>query len=131
MTEDNALRDMETTFLESWDTMEAFYTDLKDTERFPWIVPTRQLIAAMRERGYDKRTRGARLFDAFVLARSRQPVLREGQQYIIVALGDPQGTMHLSYMEFGEALCHVEVARIAWAAELEALLARLLERPID
>jgi hypothetical protein len=65
-------------FIKSWDSMEEFYRELD----FPVKKQVAALMAAMRERGYDRKFRAGQSLLSLILSRSRRHGLRSGQRSI-------------------------------------------------
>lgn len=128
MADEHHLDEIELEFLASWDWIEHFYTP-DDFESYPWLKPISDVIAELRRRGYDRKLRPGHSLEMLILSRSCEHGLRKDQATISFLLRD-YGGMWVRYWDNGLKtelnLEHVEIT-----PEVDALLQRLLEKPIN
>jgi hypothetical protein len=129
MTSQDERNAVEKDFLKSWDRIETFFRDGKSIHSFPYLKPILNLIAELRDRSYDKQLRAGQRMTVFILSRSREHGLRDGQASLAIYV-NPDGSMTVRYWENGFET-EVEMARVELTSEFEELLARLLKQPID
>lgn len=115
-------RPVEGEFLVSWDEVEKFYRRLP-----PPAEKMLQLIADMRQAGYDKMLRAGTSLWRLVVSRSRRHGLRTDQPWIGFAIRGNDMDV-LVNMDGEEMLSGLE---IAFTSRIDARLKRLAEKTID
>jgi hypothetical protein len=120
---------IQTEFSASWDRMEQFFAWHSALSGGEWLKPMLNLIATLRQQGYDRQFRAGQSLDAFVLSRSKEHGLRSEQPRVAVVL-NPEGGMTVAYQD-GSGLHEITVDQVELTPEVEALLQRLLAHPID
>jgi hypothetical protein len=130
LTLDNDQAAIETDFIESWDLMQSVYEQHRDYGSTSFNPQARlSLISELRKRGYDRHfLAGSQLFN-FILSRSRLEGLRQEQARVYFNI-DQQGRMTAEYQHRDTKIL-LEFDRVEVTNELEQLLARLREHPID
>ena len=132
MNSDNEQQAIEKKFLASWDKMEQFYTDLNAYNGWEWLKPIHGLIAELRKRGYDKQLHARLSMFALSLSRLRKyGILRPEQGLLTIDLYRKDGGMTVTYFESPKPIIEIEVDRVELTPEVEQLLLRLLNQPID
>lgn len=119
---------IEQEFVASWDKIETLYRRYVDNGRSRF-KPLCALITELREKGYDKRFRAGTQLSCFVLSRSREWGLRKDQASVGIC-ANSDGSMVLQYSKDTNA-SEIEIERIALTEELQELLDKLLQAPID
>ncbi len=119
---------IEKAFLESWDRIERHFTNYR--VHWNWLASIHSLIAELRKRGYDHQLRAGQAMVTFILSRSREHGLQNGQSHIWFDL-NPDGGMKITYIENNQKTNEFEVKRVELTPEIETLLQRLLAQPID
>jgi hypothetical protein len=122
-------KNAESEFLVSWDEIERFYDNLLSHEGWEWVKPIRSFISDLRKQGYDKKFRAGQSVWIFILSRSIEHGLREGQHSLSI---QPQrtGSMILEYRA-PERTTSVEVSQIVFCAELKQKLDLLEKQSIN
>ncbi|MBI5928604.1 MAG: hypothetical protein HY862_04805 [Chloroflexi bacterium] len=114
-------------FLDSWDSMEKVFS----AERhLVWLNEMSKVIKQLRERGYDRKFRAGQSLTAFIISRSIRHGLRNDQAKVYFD-PRPDGTMRVSYQKRPNPDIVIEVDRMELTPEIEPLLQKLLEQPID
>ena len=108
-------------FVQSWDTMERFYDEIK----YPLAPEANRFIAQMRARGYDKTLRAGQSMWTFVLSRSRRHGLGRNQTSICF-------DFHAGGMDISTDLDHEQKTYpIELTPEVDALLQKLEAQKVD
>jgi hypothetical protein len=116
-------RGVEGEFIESWDSMERMYEEMQ-SKLGPAI---RAFLADLRQRGYDSKLRAGQSMWTFIVSRSRRHGLRRGKPFIEFRFQD-EGMQILGSMG---GIFKLSRKSIAFDHEIEQLLTRLLQEPID
>jgi len=111
-------------FITSWDSTEQFY---KEMVKASFSSEVLELIAQMRQRGYDKTLRAGTSLYSLVVSRSRRHGLRAEQPRIIFCFRG--NSMDIDANFNGEA--KLSCPKIGFTAEIDALLKRLETKDID
>jgi hypothetical protein len=130
VTSENTLNSVENQFFSSWDRAEQLRTELFSVSGWEWMIPLWNLIAELRERGFDKHFRAGFSMHRFVLSRSQKYGLRNNQSCLLIDT-HRQGGMTLEYFETPDVRMEAKVDRVALTSELEQLLIPLMTQPID
>jgi len=115
---------VEDIFYLSWSRLEVFFSF---HERKHPII---DLIAQLREEGYDRRLHVGRQLHAFVLSRSLNHVLRPEQPRLILEL-QTHNALYVWYYRAPDVKIELDVTPIELTPALEALLMHLVAHPID
>jgi hypothetical protein len=110
-------------FVKSWDSIERFYDDM----HFPFVPKVRNLIAEMRQKGYDKSLRAGQSLWSLIVSRSRRHGLRHDQPMIAFCFGNDGMEVHASLDEQVTVKCQ----QIGFAPKIDALLKKLEATDID
>jgi hypothetical protein len=113
---------IEKEFAASWDNPETFFGRFNQTK-------VCDLIADLKERGYNKQLRAGTSVARFILSRSREWRLRREQPRLMIT-GNGKGGMIMEYRE-GDYWTQAETARFEFTPELQEFLDKLLKHPID
>ncbi len=119
---------LEAELLASWDRMVRFYEDdfLVD-DNWRWLTPMRDLVVQLREAGYDRSLRAGQSLMNFIVSRSRDHGMRDGQPSVMFQPARAQLTVS-STLGGGRKL------KLAYSDEpdpqLLALLDELVAQPI-
>jgi hypothetical protein len=132
---EDELSEIEAEFAASWDCMEQFYSRrMLGNQVFnsPWkhVIDMLNLIAKLRQRGYDRRLRAGQQLDALVLSRSRVHGLRLDQSRFSIEASWNEGAF-VGYGEPPDIHLQFQIERAEITPEVEELLQRLLAQPID
>ncbi len=121
----NEAKAIEEEFLRSWERMEIFFAE----DNMPWMTQMLPLIRALRTRGYDRKLRAGQSMVTFIVSRSRENGLRDGQPSLAFDITAQRGiSAHLR----GEHVSRImTVDRVEITPEIEELLIPLLAYPID
>jgi hypothetical protein len=121
---------IEAAFVESWDKLQMLFEWYTNAHTVEFTKPTLTFVAELRQRGYDHKFRAGSSLFTFILSRSREWGLRQGQAHLNFTINH-LGNMEVSYRESDNFTTNFEVERIEITPEIEALLERLLAQPID
>ena len=110
-------------FLASWDKMEEFYG--KWMREYMDVDPVRELMATLREKGYDEQLRAGQSLSTLILSRSRRHGMRPEQKFVAISFPD-EGMVVQDLAGNEVAYGEVEVV-----PELLRLLDELVEEEID
>ena len=116
-------RGIEGEFVESWDHIERFY----DKMNFPPAEAIRNLIKAMRAKGYDHTLRAGQSLYTLILSRSRRHGLKEGQPNIAFRFSEEGMKMCPQNLSGAE----MTIAGFVLNEAIEAQLHELATVPID
>ncbi|QIE99984.1 hypothetical protein [Roseimicrobium sp. ORNL1] len=116
---------LEGEFFLGWDAMENSWVGHLPESIQPLV---KAFIAAMRQKGYDRKLRPGQSMFTFVLSRSRRYGLRQGQPFVDFSFND-EG-MTISNNLGGTCTTHQQPS-IMLTPEVEQLLERLAAEPID
>ena len=130
MTLDNDPAAIEQDFIASWDSMEKFFTYHSALTGYEWLKAIFALMAEFRQRGYDRQFRAGQSMDSFILSRSREHGLRDKHAALQMGI-IPEGGMWVRYYEYPDTDIQREFERVEVNDQLEQLLARLREHPIN
>ncbi|GIK66793.1 MAG: hypothetical protein BroJett018_45870 [Chloroflexota bacterium] len=120
--------EIEKDFLESWDFVERHFKAYG--KGWEWLNPMFALIAQFREQGYDRHFRAGQSIYHLVISRSRKHGLRLEQQSMAF-IPHPDGSMSVCFYKISGQPTIIEVDRMELTPEIEPLLQKLLEQPID
>lgn len=118
---------IEQDFLDSWDHMEEYFSA---DRLLVWVNDMSNVIKQLREKGYDRKFRAGQSMINFIISRSYKHGLRREQAKLYFC-PRPDGTMQVCYMEYPNPEIVIEVDRMELTPEIEPLLQKLLEQPID
>lgn len=110
----------------SWDNIEHFFTDT-NFEYFPAKYKILDLIRSMRAKGYDHHLRAGQSLYFLVLSRSRRHGLQTDQSFM--QFDYPDEMLRVNIVINGES--NTLLTKIAYTPELELLLEKLKDCPID
>jgi hypothetical protein len=130
---ENDWQAIEEAFSLTWDAIEQYYAFMLNHPRWEhiaWMKPLLDLIAELRNRGYDRYLRAGQSVSRLVLSRSLSHGLRDEQPSFGILL-QPSGGMQLIYDEYPDVHIEMDVDRVEITPEVEDFLNRLLEHPID
>jgi hypothetical protein len=130
LTSENDQQTIEAAFVDSWNGIEVFYSSLIARSGWEWLRPIFDLIANLREQGYDRQCHAGQSHEILVLSRSRIHGFR--LETVLLGIGlQPAGGMHLHYVEPPDVNIEMDVDRVEITPQMEDFLARLVARPID
>jgi hypothetical protein len=121
--------ELEKAFLRSWDSMEGYFDGMTLYTGWGHMKYMLTLIRLLRERGYDRQLRAGQSMASFILSRSLEHGLREGQPRLIFGVGR-KGEMAATLLAANVNVT-LRMDRVEITPELENLLIPLLAYPID
>ena len=130
MASEDEQKAIEGEFLKSWDKLQFLFEWYTNPSNVEFMKPMLTFIAELRNGGYDRKLRAGSSLYTFVLSRSREWGLRQGQANLNFRINH-LGSMEVSYRESDNYASNFEVERVEITPEIEALLTRLLAQPID
>lgn len=110
-------------FIESWDSIERFYADMK----YPILPQILNLIGKMRQKGYDKSLRAGQSLWTLILSRSRRHGLRIKQPCIAFQFLENGMDVYISLGEDKK----IKFPKIEFNPEIDTLLKKLETMNID
>jgi hypothetical protein len=129
MVSDEAQKELEAAFLRSWDGMEGYFDGMILYSGWGHMKYMLTLIRLLRERGYDRQLRAGQSMASFILSRSLEHGLREGQPRLIFGVSR-QGEV-IATLLAANVNVTLRIDRVEITPELENLLIPLLAYPID
>lgn len=126
---DHEQKELEEAFLRSWDGMEGSFDGMILYSGWGHMKHMLTLIRLLRERGYDRKLRAGQSMTSFILSRSLEHGLREGQPSLIFGVGR-KGEM-VATLIAANVNVTLRMDRVEITSELENLLIPLLAYPLD
>lgn len=119
---------IEQDFQDSWDKMDEFFHRLVETYHWEGHRPIFNILAEMRQRGYDKQLRAGQSMSTFVLTRARNHHYRAHHGRIRL---DVKSTgLQVNYYKKDEEKIEIVTDSFDYTDEIDALIQRLLQEPI-
>jgi hypothetical protein len=118
-------RGIEGEFILSWDSTEEFYDERISIPQCPEIL---NMIAQMRERGYDRTLRAGHSMYTFIVSKSRRHRLEKGQPRLMFDFQD--NAMDVIYLE-ADSEEKFSCPKIEYTSQINDLMRRLEAKDID
>lgn len=126
---DRDIEDIEAIFKEAWLKKERFYFPQWSSQE--WIRPMLHFMQELREKGYHKKLRAGTSLYRLILSRSERHGLRRDQARIIFAPNRNEDGGMTVLFRVGDDLQQFSQDKIEVTPEIETLLNRLVNQPID
>lgn len=129
MDSDAEQRALEAEFVRSWDRMEEYFDDQIFYCSASHMEHMLILIGLLREQGYDRHFRAGQIAGTFILSRSLEDDLRQGQPFLVFGVGfNGELMVTLSAPNVNVSL---DFESVKITPELENLLMPLLVYPLN
>ena len=114
--------EQENNFLESWNQIESNFEGLA-------LYP---LIRELRAKGYDRKLRAGQSMTTFSMSRLVKGFLRSNDPHITIRATENEG-MKVRYLGrgFANTVYEIELDTLFLSTELEDLIQRLIDKPVD